>query len=132
MRPLPTQPPATHEELRGFVPGASTVTAQVPSAVLIGESHASRPEKSPRQLPEQDTSQSSLTGHGTSPERYQQAPMDDGYNTGIVPPLSPVDLGPTDGFYGPTSPPSHDEAMGFNHQADGRAPTQIMPYPEKG
>lgn len=55
--------------------------------------------------------------------------MDNGYNTGIVMPESPVDLGPTDGFYRPASPPSHDEAMGLNHQADGRAPSEPLPYP---
>ena len=65
----------------------------------------------------------------TTPERYQPAPMDYNYNTGLVSPVSPVDAGPADGFYRQASPPSHDEAMGLNHQADGFRPPMSPPPP---
>lgn len=107
----------------------------------------------------EDGDQGLVAGLGP-PQRYQPPrTMDNAYNTGIVPPLSPDEAGPADGYdmgmhaevsdgymgmnagpadgYGagprlpPQSPPGHDEAMGLNHQADGRAPPEALPYPQK-
>jgi len=58
----------------------------------------------------------------SSAEYNQLGPMGYSYNTGLVSPVSPIDAGPADGFYQQGSPPSHDEAMGLNHQADGFRP----------
>ena len=131
MGPLPTRQEVTPSEVRNVVPEASTVVS--PVSPLVPDDHVAGgpPEKSTHQPPVPSTSRAGAVGDDASPERYQQAPMDNGYNTGIVSPVSPTDLVPADGFYRPQPPPSHDEAMGFNHQADGRAPTEALPYPEK-
>lgn len=130
--PSPTQQEVTPPAVRNVVPEASTVVS--PVSPLVPDDHVSGgpPEKSTQQPPVPSTSRAGAVGDDYSPGRYQQAPMDNGYNTGIVSPVSPTDLVPADGFYRPQSPPPHDEAMGFNHQADGRAPTEPLPYPEKG
>lgn len=128
----PTEPAIPSAPARRAVPGSSIAATRVPPPVTGGVADATRTEKSPDQPADQLTPQTSSESDGS--RRYQQAPMDNAYNTGIVDPELSMDLGPTDGFYRPTeptSPPSHDHAMGFNHQADGRAPTEALPYPEK-
>lgn len=109
------------------------------------------------QGPLEDGDQGLVAGLGP-PQRYQPPTrVDNAYNTGIVSPISPseadpveeydgahaevsdgymgMDVAPADGYgagIGPVqSPPGHDEAMGLNHQADGRAPTNALPYPQK-
>ena len=61
----------------------------------------------------------------------------DGYDAGMDAVVADgymgMNPGPADGFpagMGP-SPPGHDEAMGLNHQADGRVPSDPLPYPQK-
>lgn len=112
---------------------ASAAPRDTSPASNIRQASSSLPEKSIPRPPEQGASASGSTetADDATPGRYQQAPADNGYNTGLVSPVSPIDTGPADGFYPRNPPPSHDETMGLNHQADGRAPSTPLPYPEK-
>lgn len=71
------------------------------------------------------------------------AEVSDGYMGGMNagpanPPPHPMNPGSSDGqnpdaTLGMPSdaPPGHEEAMGLNHQADGRQPPEALPYPSK-
>lgn len=98
-----------------------------------------------------------LVGGLGPPQRHRPSPQADrGHETGMPSSIPPAEAGPADGYdagmdavvadgymgmnpgpadgfpagMGP-SPPGHDEAMGLNHQADGRVPSEPLPYPQK-